>query len=94
MSAKAIMCKNVSHGANVNSMADKEYNRYPYFDKIIGTCAREITKDEYDLCIKSFPYLFKLYQEKSHVEDSVFVNVLGFSEDETIDGVKVQQTAS
>ena len=42
----------------------------------------------YKLCIDSFPHLFKIYQEKGHVDDEVFEQ-LEFPMDRDVDGTNV-----
>ena len=39
---------------------------------MLATYKLDPTKEEYTLCVDSFAYSFKLYQENGHVEDEVF----------------------
>lgn len=53
-------------------MIDPKLFRFPDFDKMSATCRLDLKNNEYKLCIDSFPHLFKIHQEKGHVDDEVF----------------------
>ena len=53
-------------------MLDNITCTYPDLNSIIKTCKRTITKDEEDLCIKSFPRLFNIMDKRGHIPDKVF----------------------
>ena len=88
MTAKSVTRDNIIHGVLENGMLDSKQFRYPDFDKMLATCRRDPTKDEYKLCVDSFPVLFKKYLEYGHVEDELFEQ-LGFPMDRDVDGTTV-----
>ena len=88
MTSKAVTRDNVIHGFKENGMIDSKLFRFPDFDKMLATCRKDPTDSEYQLCIDSFPHLFKIYQEKGHVDDEVFEQ-LGFPMDRDVDGTNV-----
>ena len=61
-------------------------------DQILATCKKDPTIDEYNLCIESFPYLLKQYNEKGYVNDKVFED-LGFPVDEDESDMKICRDA-
>ena len=60
------------NGCLENEMIDSKIFRYPDYNKMLTTCKLDPSESEYKLCVGSFPYFFKIYQEKGHVEDEVF----------------------
>ena len=88
MTSKAVIQDNVLHGFKENGMIDTKLFRFPVFDKMLATCRQDPTDSEYQLCIDSFPHLFKLYQEKGYIDDEVFEQI-GFPMDRDVDGTKV-----
>ena len=88
MTTRAVNRENIIHGFKENGMIDTSMFTYPDFNKMLATCRLDPTNEEYKLCVDSFPYLFKLFQEKGHVEDEVFER-LGFPMDQDVDGTKV-----
>ena len=73
-------------------MIDKKIELYPDMDQMLVTCKKDPTIEEYNLCIKSFPYLLKQYNQKGYVEDKVFEE-LGFPMDEDENGMKIRRDA-
>ena len=88
MTAKAVNRDNIIHGILENGMLDSKQFRYPDFNKMLATCRRDPTEDEYKLCVDSFPVLLKEYLEHGHVDDDMFER-LGFPMDTDVDGTKV-----
>ena len=88
MTSKAVTRDNILHGGLENGIIDRKLQKYPDFDAILTTCKLDPTKEEYQLCVNSFPYLFKLYQVNGYVEDDVF-GQLEFPMDIYVDGLLV-----
>ena len=90
MTSKVVTQDNVLHGFKENGMIDTKLFRFPDFDKMLATCRLDPTDSEYMLCIDSFPYLFKIHQEKGHADDEA-IEQLGFLMDQNVDGTNVSQ---
>ena len=69
MRTKAVTRDNSIHR---NEMIYTTMFWYSDFKKILATCRLDPAEDEYKICVDSFPYIFKLYQEKRYVDDEVF----------------------
>ena len=69
-------------------MIDSGTSRYPDFDKMLATCHSNISTEQYNLCLTSFPTLLKTFSKKGHIPDSVFAE-LGFNPDVDTDGKEV-----
>ena len=80
MVTKVATRDNVQHGFIANSRVDKTYKRYPGFNKILATCRRNPKTDDYNRCIKPFPYLFNHCFDYGHVPYLEFES-LGFHQD-------------
>ena len=74
-------------------MIDKEYKTFPDFEKLLATCRRDPTKEKYNLCIDSFPYLYTKVLDDGHLDDSIFEEV-GFPMDINASGQNVRRDAS
>ena len=72
MTSKAANRNNILHGFKENGMIDRQFLQYPDFQQMLSTCRRDPTKEEYKLCIDSFPYLYKIYLEKGHVKSDEY----------------------
>ena len=93
MTTKAAARENIVCGFIENGMIDRRHLRFPDFNKILSTCRLDPTKKEYELCINSFPYLYKEYLKNGHVSDEVFEN-LGFPMDRDVDGTLISHNAN
>mmetsp|Transcript_4826 Transcript_4826/g.7450 ORF Transcript_4826/g.7450 Transcript_4826/m.7450 type:complete len:135 (-) Transcript_4826:532-936(-) len=74
---RACTSKGILHGFLENGMIDSNTKRYPDYDRMLATCRSDISEQQYNLCLISFPTLLKIILEKGHVPDSVFAD-LGF----------------
>ena len=74
-------------------MIDKEYRMFSNFEKLLATCQRDPTKEEYYLCIDSFPYLNTKILDDGHLDDSIFDEV-GFRMDTNASGQSVRRDVS
>ena len=90
MTAKAITRNNVLQGFWEAGYIDKKMLWYPDLNKIIATCRRNPTTQEYALCVEQFPKLLKRFLANGHVEDSVFEQ-LGFPMDQDPEGNRVRR---
>ena len=93
MVTKAVTYPNVIHGFKENGMIDSEFMRFPDFEKILATCRRDPTKEEFNLCINSFPYLYTKMVDDGHLDDSIFEEV-GFPSDRNASGEMVRRNAT
>ena len=66
---------NTIHGFQVNGMIDKEYKMFPDFEKLLVTCQSDPTKEEYNLCIDSFPDFYTKMLDNGHLDDFIFKEV-------------------
>ena len=80
------------HGFLQGGYIDKKKLRFPDFNKILSTCRRNPTLDEYELCKTSFHGIMKLYLQDGHVCDNVFED-LGFPMDRDPIGNQVRRKA-
>ena len=55
---------------------------------MLATCPSNISTEQYNLYLTSFPTLLKIFSEKGHIPDSVFAE-LGFNPDVDTDGKEV-----
>ena len=92
MTSKAVTRDNITHGFKENGMIDNKYLRYPDLNKILATCRRDPTIDEYNNCIEHFPFLYNMYSRDGHVSDDVFEE-LGFPMDSDRNNKAVHRTA-
>ena len=53
-------------------MIDRNIYRYSDFNAMLETYKLDSVKEKHKLCVDSFPYLFKSYQQNRHVEGEVF----------------------
>ena len=80
MIIKAATRDNIQHRFIANGFVDEKYKRYPDFNKILTTCRRNPKTDDYNRCIKPFPYLFNHCLDHGHVPYLEFES-LGFHQD-------------
>jgi len=90
MTSKAVTRQNILHGFRQNSLIDEKKGLYPDLNRILGTCRKSPTVEEYNLCITSFPYLFDEYLKYGFVSDKLFKQ-LGFPMDVDISGREVRR---
>ena len=88
MTLQAATRKNILQGFIENGMIGKKIELYPDMDQMLATCKKDPTIEEYNICIKSFPYFLKQYNEKGYMEDKVFEE-LGFPMDEGENSMKI-----
>ena len=93
ISIRAMTRNNIVHGFLENGMIDRQFVRYPDFNKLLSTCRTNPTKDEYDLCIKAFPILYKYCAEHGHIPDKIYED-LGFPLDKDPFGRIVKRDAT
>eukprot|EP00957_Ditylum_brightwellii_P126534 9644342-Ditylum_brightwellii.AAC.1 len=72
MTTRAATQSNIQIGFTSDGIIDKEFKRYPDFNKMLATCRRNPIKEEYKKCINSFPYLFSKFETKCHSDDGFF----------------------
>ena len=88
--ARSCTANGIRHGFLENGMIDSKTNPFPDFDKMLATCRSNITKEQYKLCLTSFPTLMKTFVEKGHIPDSLFAS-LGFPPDVNPSGNEVHR---
>ena len=93
MSTEAVTCKHIQHGFIVGGVIDTYHHRYPDLNKIIATCQKEPSKEEYQLCLNTFPALLDIMVKKGFVPDTVFEEYQ-FPVDRDILGKVVRRTAT
>ena len=72
MATRAVTMEYIQHGFMAPGVIDDTFCRYPDFEKIIGTCNRNPSQREYNLCGESFDKLFDIVLRDGHVSDNVF----------------------
>ena len=80
MVTKVATRDNIQHEFIANSLVDETYKRHPDINKILATCRRNPKTDDYNRCIKPFPYLFNHCLDHGHVRYLEFES-LGFHQD-------------
>ena len=73
-------------------MLDAETKQCPDLDKILSTCHRHMSIEEYQLCKSTFTELYHLHQENGHVSDNDYER-LGFERDRDISGNETRRSA-
>ncbi len=63
---------NIIHGFISNGFLDDKSHWFPVMNKILGTCCRMPTKEQYDACLSTFPILFEHFYNDGHVSDKLF----------------------
>ena len=71
MVTKAVTYLNIIHGFQENGMIDKEYKMFSDFEQFLATCQRDPTKQKYNLCMNTFPYLYTKMLDDRHLDDSI-----------------------
>ena len=69
---RSMHVKNLFKGFQENGMRDSLTSHYPNLHKIIKTCKRELTKEEEDLIISTFPVLYKKMMDEGHIPEELF----------------------
>ena len=90
MSSKATTFEGITHGFLEGGYIDKQYMRYPDFDKILATCGTDPTKEEYELCERMLPSVIEKYLQDGHVDDNTFES-MGFPIDKDETGKVVRR---
>ena len=67
MTSKPITRNNIIHGGVRNGKIDNKMFKYLYFGQMLAACRLDPTVEEYQLCVDTFPYFFKMYLEQGHV---------------------------
>eukprot|EP00957_Ditylum_brightwellii_P169188 12878039-Ditylum_brightwellii.AAC.1 len=93
MATRAATQSNIQIGFTSNGIIDNEFKRNPDFNKMLATCRRNPTKEEYEKCINSFPYLFSEFESRGHADDNFFEN-LSLKVDVDINGTLAQRDAT
>jgi len=83
---------NIKCGFIQAGIVDKEFNRYPVFNKILATCHQQPTFEEYRTVVETFPDFLYIMNEKGHIEEEHF-DVCGIRMDKDINGQDVFRTA-
>ncbi len=79
---------NVKHGFIEARIINKEFNRYPVFNKILATCRQKPTLKEYHTVADSFEDFLDIMDEKGHIEEEHY-NVCGIRMDKDVNGQHV-----
>jgi hypothetical protein len=83
---------NIKQGFIQAGIIDKEFNRYPVFNKILATCRQQPTFEEYRTVVETFPDFLDIMNEKGHIEEEHF-DICGIRMDKDINGQDVFRTA-
>jgi hypothetical protein len=83
---------NIKHGFIQAGIIDKEFNRYPVFNKILATCPQQPTLEEYRTVLESFEDFIKIMDEKGHIDEEQY-DMRGIRMDKDINGQDVFRTA-
>jgi hypothetical protein len=83
---------NIKHGFIQAGIIDKEFNRYPVFNKILATCRQQPTIKEYRTVLESFKDFIKIMDKKGHIDEEQY-DIRGIRTDKDINGQNVFRTA-
>ena len=89
---KAVTDRSAGVGFVWNGMSDEETLKWPDLDKVLNTCSRPLTLDEYNLIIDNFEELLNVHMERGEIAESTF-NWLKFPLDIDEHGREVELTA-
>mmetsp|Transcript_43463 Transcript_43463/g.73934 ORF Transcript_43463/g.73934 Transcript_43463/m.73934 type:complete len:596 (-) Transcript_43463:239-2026(-) len=93
MMAVAFKPENVVGSFVKAGFLDDETRSGPDYDGALATCRRPISKQEEDLCARTFPVIFKAMDDFGHVSDELFEE-LGFARDLNSRGEEVHRDAT
>ena len=82
---------NIKHGFIQAGIINKEFNRYPVFNKILATCRQQPTIEEYRKVVEKFPDFLDIMNEKGHIDEDHF-DVSGIRMDKDINRQNVFRT--
>jgi hypothetical protein len=68
ISTTACSKDNIKHGFVQAGIIDKEFNRYPVFNKILATCRQQPTIEEYKTVVESFADFLDIVNERGHLK--------------------------
>ena len=92
ISTTACSKDNIKHGFIQAGIIDKEFNRYPVFNKILATCRQQPTLEEYKTVVESFADFLDIVNEKGHIDEDQY-DIRGIRMDKDINGQDVLRTA-
>jgi hypothetical protein len=93
MVTTAVQNEKIMKGFIGPGMINGKFNKYPDFNKMLATCRRNPTRDEYTTCYSSFIELFNSFGRIGGLEDDVWER-LGFPVDKNIHGDNVRRLAT
>lgn len=82
---RACDSQNIRDGFIAGGYIDKDALRYPVLNKLLATCRRNITKDEYDNVLDTFETFLSTFEEQGHIPEEMF-DLYGFVNDYGVDG--------
>ena len=68
IAATACSKDNIKHGFIQAGIINKEFNRYPVFNKILATCHQQPTIEEYRTVVEMFPDFLDIINEKGYID--------------------------
>jgi hypothetical protein len=74
-------------------MIDGKFKTYPDFNRMLATCRRNPTRDEYRTCYSSFIKLFNSFGIIGGLEEEIW-ECLGFPVDKNIHGDDIRRLAT
>ena len=77
MAVKGLTREGIMEGFLANGMVDSKFQRYPDFHKLLATCRKDPTVDEYKNCVENVPVLYQHVINNGHIPDDIFES-LGF----------------
>ena len=83
---------NTKHRFIEAGIIDKEFNRYPVFNKILTTCHQQPTLEEYRKVVEAFEDFLGIMDMKGHIEEEHY-NFCGIRMDKDVNGQNVFRTA-
>jgi hypothetical protein len=64
--------ESIKHGFLEAGIIDKDYHRYPVFNKILSTCRQCYSQDEYSSVVESFERFLNIMDEEGHIPEEHF----------------------
>ncbi|EJK76050.1 hypothetical protein THAOC_02207, partial [Thalassiosira oceanica] len=92
VATRACSSKNIRDGFVAGGYIDDKVFRYPVLNKLLATCRRNITKDEYENVLDTFEIFLSTFEAQGHIPEELF-DMYGFVHDYGVDGQIVRRDA-
>ena len=90
VATKACTKSNIQHGFIESGIIDKDNHRYPVFNKMLATCRRNPTQDEYNIAKSNFPDFLYSVEERGLIPEEQY-EMRGIQVDKDAHGNEVRR---